>query len=101
MKKIILVTILFLIFFNNSFSDYSYNDYYKESLYYFINSPDKKDLEYIIDDTNRYCEQVYLEATRRREYTEIELAICSDLFAIKRQQELDYIMYMFNNRWIY
>jgi hypothetical protein len=42
-----------------------------------------------------------LEATRRRDYTEIENAICSDIFAIKRQQELDYITYMLKNREVY
>jgi hypothetical protein len=44
---------------------------------------------------------VYLIATRRRDYTDIEKLVCSDIFTIKRQEEIDYITYMFRNRGIY
>jgi hypothetical protein len=42
-----------------------------EDVYNFINTSD-------ITDVNKlsYCEQVYLEATRRREYTDSEINLC-------------------------
>jgi hypothetical protein len=103
MKKA-LAYILWLIFLISTLTTnafYNYNEYYWESVKAFINSPSKDELDDIVDEATRYCEQVYLEATRRREYTEIEIAICSDIFEIKRQQELDYINYMYKNRGIY
>ena len=97
-KYILFFVIVFSTFNTNA---YFYNEYYNQSITNFINSPDKNDLVYIKDEATRYCEQVYLEATRRRDYTEIEIAICSDIFEIKRQEELDYINYMYRNRGIY
>jgi len=44
---------------------------------------------------------VYLEATRRREYTDTEKLVCKDIFDIKFQEELDYKTYMLRNRGIY
>ncbi len=102
MKKLLLLSIYFTLLFS-TYSSYSYfcSDYYKESITSFINSPSKDDFSEIFDEKELYCEQIYLEATRRRDYTEIELNICSDIFQIKRQEELDYITYMFKNRGIY
>ncbi|MDD2871802.1 MAG: hypothetical protein PHS49_07480 [Candidatus Gracilibacteria bacterium] len=102
MKNLIILSLYFTLLFS-SFSSYGYfyNDYYNESISAFINSPSEDDLDEIVDESDRYCEQVYLEATRRRDYTEIEQAICGDLFEIKRQQELDYITYMLKNRGAY
>ncbi len=64
-----------------------------EDVYNFINTQD-------ITDSNNlwYCEQVYLEATRRRNYTQNELGICWDYFIQKNIQEKAYMHYMFNNR---
>ena len=102
MKKILLFIVTFSILLGSWITNaYFYNEYYWESIKAFIYSPSKWELENIADEATRYCEQVYLEATRRREYTEIEIAICSDVFEIKRQQELDYIIYMYKNRGIY
>lgn len=102
MKNLIILSIYFALLFS-SFSSYwyFYNDYYKESINAFINSPSAEELYDIVDESDRYCEQVYLEATRRRDYTEIENAICWDLFAVKRQEELDYVTYMLKNRGVY
>ncbi len=102
MKKITLIFITILIslsyFQTNA---YFYSDYYWESIKWFINSPDKVDLENIENTRIKNCERVYLEATRRREYSKVELLVCSDIFEIKRQQELDYMTYMLRNRGIY
>lgn len=102
MKNLIILSIYFVLLFS-SYSSYAYfySDYYYESIAAFMNSPSKDELPEIVDESTRYCEQVYLEATRRRDYTEIELAICSDLFAVKRQQEKYYITYMLYNRGVY
>ena len=99
-KKIISTIILLLVFNIWATNAYFYNEYYWESIEAFISSPSSDELKLIDNEINRYCEEVYLEATRRREYSEIELAICFEIFEVKRQQEVDYIMYMFRNRWI-
>jgi len=99
-KKIISTVILLVIFNIWTTNAYFYNEYYWESIEAFISSPSSDELKLIDNDINRYCEEIYLEATRRREYSEIELAICSEIFEVKRQQEVDYIMYMFRNRGI-
>ena len=107
MKKFIFLIVLIYWFLlsptveTSSNSIYFYSDYYWESVESFISSPNLDDLNKISDNIQRYCEQIYLEATRRREYTKLEISICSELFTIKRQQELDYINYMYTNRGIY
>jgi hypothetical protein len=45
-----------------------------------------------------YCEQVYLEATRRRDYTDNEIILCWEYFTMKNNEEKAYMNYMFNNR---
>jgi hypothetical protein len=99
-KLILIALLIFTFWFTNTYSEYE-NEYYNESVDAFINSPSAFQLEEIKDKNTRYCEQVYLEATRRREYTEEELELCSELFSIKRQQELDYMNYVFWNRGIF
>lgn len=104
MKKIFLTFIFIIsIFFNTTVNStyYFYSNYYWESIEAFISSPNKNDLSNISNQLLEFCETIYLEATRRREYTDLETAICSEIFEIKRQQELDYINYMYKNRWIY
>lgn len=103
MKKVLIyiISVIFICSTSTTNAYYDYNEYYWESINAFINSPSKEDLVDIIDESTRYCEEVYLEATRRREYTEIEKAICSDLFQVKKQEELDYITYMYKKRGIY
>jgi len=102
MKKIILTLLFVFAIFSFSWTNaYFYNDYYAESISKFINSPSKADLEKIEDTRIRNCERIYLIATRRREYTKVEKILCSDIFQIKRQEELDYMIYMLWNRGIY
>lgn len=96
---IFVLTFLFTSVNVNSY--YEYSDYYSESIKAFMNSPDKSDLERIENKIIKHCETVYLEATRRREYTKLELKYCSEVFEIKRQQEIDYMTYMLWNRGIY
>jgi hypothetical protein len=46
----------------------------------------------------KYCAEVYLEATRRRDYTQEEINICWDYFDKKNAEEIAYKKYMLNNR---
>ena len=96
-----MITLLLLT--NTFFTDINYdknlvNDYVIENIIAFTKSPDKIDLKKIKNKNDKYCEQVYLEATRRREYTQKELNFCENHFAMKREQEIDYVRYMQNNR---
>lgn len=91
MKKIsIIVTIALLsvcsVFANESIE----NEYYQESIQSFINSPSKEDLPSITDADDLYCETIYLEANRRREYTPTELSKCEIYIDLKNQDEINY-----------
>lgn len=97
----LIITFLLLSLSYFSTNAYFYSDYYSESISHFINSPSIDDLEKIEDNRLKNCERVYLEVTRRRDYSESELYICSDIFEIKRQEEFDYMTYMLRNRGIY
>ena len=99
-KLISIICLIFVFWFTNTYSEYD-NEYYNESIDAFINSPSASQLDEIDDANIRYCEQVYLEATRRREYTDEELELCSDIFKIKKQQELDYMNYVLWKRGIF
>lgn len=90
---------LFLWFF--MFSSFSTADYEKESIERFINSPSYIDLEFILDEKIRFCEEAFLDAYRRREFTEKENKICSDFFARKIEDELNYKKSVLSERWIY
>jgi hypothetical protein len=99
MKKII----SFLVFFFISFtwvnvqayysSEYNNDPIFMENVYNFINTADITDWVQL-----SYCEEVYLEATRRRDYTQYELEICWEYFTQKNNEEKAYMQYMFNNR---
>lgn len=98
MKKIILsLAILSLLSFSNAFADYDnnldQNPVFMENVYDFINTNDISDSIQLW-----YCEEVYLEATRRREYTQNEFDICWEYFTQKNNQEKAYMYYMLNNR---
>lgn len=102
MKKLALIFTFFLLSLSYlQTSAYFYNNYYSESISHFINSPSFDDLKKIENTRIRNCEKVYLEATRRREYTAAEKMVCNDIFKIKFQEELDYKTYMLRNRGIY
>lgn len=99
-KFLSIILLICLFWFTNAYSEFD-NEYYKESVKAFINSPSEFQIEKIKDKVTKYCEKVYLVATRRREYTEIELELCSDIFKIKNQQEIDYMNYALWNRGIF
>jgi uncharacterized protein YxeA len=98
MKKIIITLFVLLnILSSNVYSDYNKNldsdPYFMEDVYSFIETKD-------ITTKNKlgYCEEVYLKATRRREYTHYETSKCSEYFIQKNNEEMAYMKYMFNNR---
>jgi len=47
-----------------------------ENIEAFINSPSRDDLNAIEDEVIRYCEEVYLKASRRRDFTPEEVSTC-------------------------
>ena len=99
MKKILKIIIAFLLISNSSwiFAGYNYkldkSPIFMENVYNFINTKDSTDWVEL-----SHCEEVYLEATRRREYTEYEINTCWDYFTQKNNEEKAYMQYMFNNR---
>lgn len=99
MKTILKIIIAFLLISNTFWisavynSELNKNPIFMENVYNFINTQDSTDWVEL-----SYCEEVYLEATRRREYTEYEINFCWDYFTQKNNEEKAYIQYMFNNR---
>lgn len=95
MKKIVLSLLAITLMFSsiNVNTYYEYSELTTEHIKWFMNSPDKADLDRIENKIIRRCEEIYIEATRRREYTELELKYCSEVFEIKREQEIAYKEY--------
>ena len=87
MKKIIIsLFILLNVFTINVNAEYNpelnFDPIFLENVYNFINTQDSTDWVEL-----SYCEEVYLEATRRREYTENEMNVCWDYFTQKNNEE--------------
>lgn len=99
-KLLLVISIILLTAYTNVYCEFD-EWYYYESVTAFISSPNQEDLEKIEDENTRYCEQVYLEATRRRPYTNEEIEKCTTIFEIKRQQEIDYMYFVLWNRGIF
>lgn len=99
MKKIIKLFLSIILIFSSYSTFAVYNEewdsnpVFMEQVYNFINTED------ITTSSNLdYCEQVYLEATRRREYTIYENNRCWVYFEMKNNEEIAYMKYMLNNR---
>ncbi|MDR2411152.1 MAG: hypothetical protein LBD88_00660 [Candidatus Peribacteria bacterium] len=73
-------------------------DYIQDSIEYFKNAPNFVDLEKIEDEHLRYCEEVFLIAYMRRNFTEEENNECRELFAKRIEAEMVYKKYVLNNR---
>ena len=99
MKKIIKLLLFVTLIFSmcTTFAQYNQkldnNPVFMEQVYSFILTDD-----ITTSDNLNYCEQVYLEATRRRDYTEYEMNVCWDHFTEKNNEEIAYMKYMLNNR---
>ena len=96
MRKIIFFTIMFLL----SFSLLN-ADYLEDSINSFKNSPSAKDLENIQDPDLRYCEETFLKAYMRREFTKEENDKCRDIFSSKIEAELNYKTKAMQERGVY
>ena len=96
MKKLLITITLFLSFFNLAIAETD-----ESIINNFINSPSAEDLDKIIDPSLRYCEEVFLKAYMRREFTEDENYKCRDVFARKIEAELSYKMSTLKQRWVY
>jgi hypothetical protein len=76
MKKLFIITVSFILLFITTVSaEYNSNlkkdPVFMEDVYSFIQTEDSTS-----DSKLSYCEEVYLEATRRREYTDYEIIRC-------------------------
>ena len=94
-KSFIFVLSLFFVFWITRAS------YESESIDRFINSPSYEKLQFITDERQRFCEETFLDAYRRREFSEEENLICSDIFERKIEDELNYKKQVFSERWVY
>lgn len=99
MKKILFLFLSFFIL--TSFTSASFYETDAESIDRFIKSPNFLNLESIEDEKTKFCEEAFLDAYRRREFSELENLICSDFFEMKIEDELNYKKSVLWDRWIY
>ncbi|MDR1945271.1 MAG: hypothetical protein LBQ59_04330 [Candidatus Peribacteria bacterium] len=97
MKKILISFTLLL----STLAIASADDYLQDSIEYFKNAPSFADLEKIEDEHLRYCEEIFLMAYMRREFTEEENNECRELFARRIEAEYNYKKYVLENREVY
>lgn len=100
MKKFFTVLFLFFATFNSTWAYFS-SIYIYISISSFISSVNSSELSSIEDDNLRNCEEVFLKAYMRREFTQEENELCRDIFAQKIEAEMDYKKYVLSNRGIY
>lgn len=105
MKKIVSFLVVFHLLLTShttfaTFDETLVNDpIFMEKVYSFILSEDLVDITYMsAEDNLKFCAQTYLEATRRRDYTDEELTKCWEYFELKNKEEIAYKQYMLNNR---
>lgn len=96
MKKLI---ITFFVFFFATLSVSA--DYYTQSINSFITSPSVDELDSIEDSNLKYCEEAFLKAFMRREFTDQENNLCSDIFEQKIEDQMNYMRYVMWERGVY
>lgn len=67
----------------------------------FENSPNTYEMRLIRNEKTRYCEQIYLEAMRRRAFTNEEINYCKNIFIKRIKEELEYKRRVMQERSIY
>ncbi|MDR1987948.1 MAG: hypothetical protein LBQ24_04275 [Candidatus Peribacteria bacterium] len=93
MKKV-----LIFLFLNLVLLPISRADYVQEQIEYFKSAPSFADLEKIEDKDLRYCEETFLVAYMRRDFTQEENEKCRNLFARRIEAEYYYKKYVLENR---
>jgi len=91
MKKVLIT--LFILISSFTFVNADYSE--------FINSPSWEDLVNIVDEDTRYCEETFLRAYMRRDFTESENERCRNIFAEKIEAEMNYKYWVLKERGIY
>lgn len=99
MKKIFFTLFLFISLFWSFFVVKA--DYTTDSINNFKNSVSASELNSIEDKKTRVCEEIFLRAFMRREFTDKENLVCSDIFEIKIEAQMNFMRYALWNRWIY
>jgi len=87
MKNFVLLSIYFLLLIIN-YTSFSYS--VNEQINSFVNSPSLSDIDKISDKKLRVCQQVFLEAFMRREFTDNENLLCSDIFERNIEAIIEY-----------
>lgn len=67
----------------------------------FTNAPSQEDIEKILDPNLRYCEEIFLKAYMRREFTKAENEKCRELFTARIEAEINYKKEVMTERWVY
>lgn len=76
-------------------------DYYKDSISSFVNSISQNEISSIENLKLRFCEETFLKAYMRRDFTKDENTICRDIFTQKIEAEMNYMRYVFDERGLY
>ena len=90
MKKILSIVVALFIFSANAIAEdsFDYSNYQVDSSpESFLNAPSAEDLKKITDPHLRYCEEVFLKAYMRREFTEEENELCRDWWKKKSEDK--------------
>jgi len=96
MKKIFLTSFLFISLFCSFFIVKA--DYNTDSVNSFKNSISAYELNSIEDKKTRVCEEIFLRAFMRREFTDKENLVCSDIFEVKIEAQMNFMRYVLENR---
>lgn len=102
MKKLFAILVLLSATFNISIAENNIDttEYLADSIEFFKNAPDADDLDKITDPTLRYCEETFLKAYMRREFTQEENNTCRELFTKRIEAELNYKNSALDLRWV-
>lgn len=103
MKKIIISLLLVFSFLPIAIAEdsFDYSNYTLDSSpESFINAPSGEDLEKITDTKLRYCEETFLKAYMRRDFTNEENEKCREVFARRIEAEMNFKNKVFSERWI-
>ncbi|MDD3145350.1 MAG: hypothetical protein PHV23_04535 [Candidatus Gracilibacteria bacterium] len=99
MKKFLITFFVFLSAFSSLITVRA--DYTTDSINSFKNSVSASELNSIEDKKTRVCEEIFLRAFMRREFSDKENLVCSDIFEVKIEAQMNFMRYVLENRGIY
>ena len=96
MKKFLITFFVFLSVFSSVITVRA--DDNTDSINRFKNSVSASELSSIEDKKTRVCEEIFLRAFMRREFTDKENLVCSDIFESKIEDQMNFMRYTLENR---